>query len=392
MGDFTGLEERLAGAWTDGPPQPPVGDRLAAGHRALRRRRVLSTAATTLAVVAVVGAATAVTGGPGGSRAVEPAAPTASATPTTVQDPEPEEVLGDHWAGFDDEGRLVVRDGVDVGQSVEDSWQGVRWVAMELVHGDRTRWYFVSDDGSDPIVAVPPKEATPDTDAFLVWVQLQNPNPDPEAGADPAGVRFWVHLVADLLGEQDVRRPAQRGPEGEHDAEQVGAALPRLGQQHDSGGGEHGVQPAAPVAAHHRDAQRPEELQSARRAHRQPLHRGHEEHRHAGRHRAERDAGQERRAGELRPARPDDHEHDDSGPGEAQERRTLRADPVEQADRDRDADLDGEHRGHRERRTDARGGAAADGCRAGGRRGHVSMTPHLDRPRPRVVCGRSVHD
>ena len=197
MGDFTGLEERLAGAWTDGPPQPPVGDRLAAGHRALRRRRVLSTATTTLAVVAVVGAATAVTGGPGGSRAVEPAAPTASATPTTVQDPEPEEVLGDHWAGFDDEGRLVVRDGVDVGQSVEDSWQGVRWVAMELVHGDRTRWYFVSDDGSDPIVAVPPKEATPDTDAFLVWVQLQNPNPDPEAGADPAGVRFWVHLVAD---------------------------------------------------------------------------------------------------------------------------------------------------------------------------------------------------
>ena len=63
MGGFTGLEERLATAWTDGPPQPPVGERLAAGHRALRRRRVLSTAATILAVVAIVGVATAVTGG-----------------------------------------------------------------------------------------------------------------------------------------------------------------------------------------------------------------------------------------------------------------------------------------------------------------------------------------
>jgi hypothetical protein len=195
MSDTTRLEERLATAWTDAPPQPPVGDRLAAGHRALRRRRVLSTAATTLAVVAVVGVATAVTGGPGGSRAAEPAAPTASATPTTVQDPAA--VLGDRWAGFDDEGTLVVRDDVDVRQSVEDSWQGVRWVALDLVRGDRTRWYFVSDDGSNPTVAVPPKEATPDTDAFLVWVQLQNPSPDPEAGADPAGVRFWVHLVAD---------------------------------------------------------------------------------------------------------------------------------------------------------------------------------------------------
>lgn len=197
MGDFTGLEERLATAWTDGPPQPPVGERLAAGHRALRRRRVLSTAATSLAVVAIVGVATAVTGGPGGSRAADPVAPdeTATATPTTGQDPAA--VLGDLWARFDDEGTLVVRDDVEVRQSVEDSWQGVRWVAMDLVRGDRTRWYFVSDDGSDPTVAVPPKEATPDTDAFLVWVQLQNPKPDPEAGADPAGVRFWVHLVAD---------------------------------------------------------------------------------------------------------------------------------------------------------------------------------------------------
>jgi hypothetical protein len=195
MSDITRLEERLATAWTDGPPQPPVGDRLAAGQRALRRRRVLSTAATTLAVVAVVGVATAVSGSVGGSRAADPAAPTTSVAPTTV--PDPEVGLGDFWAGFGDDGEVLVRDDVDVRQSVEDTWQGVRWVAMDLVRGDKARWYLVSDDGSDPTVAVPPKEATPDTDAFLVWVQLQNPSADPEAGADPAGVRFWVHLAAD---------------------------------------------------------------------------------------------------------------------------------------------------------------------------------------------------
>jgi hypothetical protein len=110
---------------------------------------------------------------------------------------EPEEVLGDSWAGFDEGGELVVRDDVSVLQSVDDPVPGVRSVALDLRRGDDERWYLVTADDTDPVVEKPPAEATPDTDAFLVWVQLQAPSADPEDGADPAGVRSWVHLVAD---------------------------------------------------------------------------------------------------------------------------------------------------------------------------------------------------
>ena len=189
MSDTTRLEERLATAWTDGPPQPPVGDRLAAGRRALRRQRILTTAATTFVAVAVLGITTAVTGGAGTPRTVEPAP-----APAVVDE---EAVLGDSWAAFDAEARLVVRDDVTVLQRVDEPLPDVRSVALDLRRGDAERWYLVTDDGRDPTVVVPPEEATPDTDAFLVWVHLQDPTADPTAGADPAGVRDWVHLVAD---------------------------------------------------------------------------------------------------------------------------------------------------------------------------------------------------
>ena len=45
-------------------------------------------------------------------------------------------------------------------------------------------------------------------------------------------------LVADVLGEQDVRRPADRRGQREADAEQVRLARPRLGQQQHADGGE----------------------------------------------------------------------------------------------------------------------------------------------------------
>lgn len=189
MSDTTRLEDRLATAWSDGPPLPPVGERLAAGHRALRRQRILTTAVTTCVAVAAIGVASAVTGGAGEPRTVEPAP-----APAVV---DRGAVLGDFWAAFDDDARLVVRDDVTVLQRVDGPLPDVRSMALDLRRGDEERWYLLTDDGSDPTVAVPPEEATPDTDAFLVWVQLQDPTADPTAGADPAGVRDWVHLVAD---------------------------------------------------------------------------------------------------------------------------------------------------------------------------------------------------
>jgi hypothetical protein len=189
MSDTTRLEDRLATAWSDAPPLPPVGERLAAGHRALRRQRILTTAVTTFAAVAAIGVATAVTGGTVEPRTVEPAP-----APAVV---DREAVLGDFWAAFDAGARLVVRDDVTVLQRVDGPLPDVRSVALDLRRGDAERWYLVTDDGSDPTVAVPPEQATPDTDAFLVWVHLQDPTADPTAGADPAGVRDWVHLAAD---------------------------------------------------------------------------------------------------------------------------------------------------------------------------------------------------
>lgn len=186
MSDTTHLEERLAAAWHDGPPHPAVATRLVAGHRALRRQRVLTTAASTFATVAVVGIAVAVAGGAGEPRTVEPAP-----APAVV---DPGAVLGDFWADYGPDGRLVVRDDVDVLQQVDGPVPGVDSVALDLRRGDVERWYLVTDDGNAPTVVVPREAQTPDTDAFLVWVQLQDPTPDPVAGADPAGVREWVAL------------------------------------------------------------------------------------------------------------------------------------------------------------------------------------------------------
>ena len=79
------------------------------------------------------------------------------------------------------------------------------------------------------------------------------------------------HLVADRLREQDVRRPADGRAERERHADQVDVALPRLGEQHDTDGGQERPeqQPSAATAGDGH-AQRAEELQGAGGAERQP--------------------------------------------------------------------------------------------------------------------------
>ena len=171
-------------------------------------------------------------------------------------------------------------------------------------------------------------------------------------------------LVADPLGEQDVRRPARGGAEGEGDAQRVGLARPWLRQQDHADRGQQCPGPADPAAAPCRDAERSEELQRAGRAQRQPLDRRHEQHVTPAvttpRAMPARSAG----PGELREPRPDDDQQQHAGPREPQPRRTLRADDVDQPDRRREPELDAEHRG------DGHPGAGPGrGAGARGRRG-----------------------
>ena len=100
-------------------------------------------------------------------------------------------------------------------------------------------------------------------------------------------------LVADLLREQDVRRPARRGGEREGDPAGVRRAVPRLGEQQHADGGDRRPDLRRPAAARDRDAERPEELERARRPERQAGD---------GRHEAQRQGRRSRRR--ARPTRP----------------------------------------------------------------------------------------
>ena len=177
------------------------------------------------------------------------------------------------------------------------------------------------------------------------------------------------HLVADPLGEQNVRRPAHGRGEGERDAERVQPGVPRLGQQHhaDPGGDRPQFVPA--VTPRHRDAERPEKLQRARRAQRQPGDRVHEQDGQGGGHEAEHHAGAEAGPAEVSGER--------SRPGPAATRRRRRgadrrrrADPRrEQAGRAGQPELDEEHGGDGHGGAGPGGGLCPGGCCFGGQDG-----------------------
>lgn len=138
------LKDEIDRCLGPGPAHRPVTDRVAAGRRALLRRRA-AVGAVTVAAVVVVGTGYAIAGSPGGERdnsgpvATAPAG-TASASP----DPTPS---GPTWKGngpvryLDD--RLQVRPGVTVHQQIENPY---RWTspntsdALDLTVDGRRTW------------------------------------------------------------------------------------------------------------------------------------------------------------------------------------------------------------------------------------------------------------
>ena len=158
-----------------------------------------------------------------------------------------------------------------------------------------------------------------------------------------------LDAVADVLGQQDVRRPAPRRGQRIGHAHGVDRARPRLGQHQHADGGQGRPDLGAALAPRHRDAERPEELQRAGRPEREPGQRGHEEQGDPRGHQPQQHAGGERLARVVAAARPDHDEQQHPGPGEPEPGCALGAEVVDQADRRGQAELDAEHRGDRHR-------------------------------------------
>ena len=198
------IEQRLAEAWRDAPPQRPVGERLSAGHRALRRQRVLGTAAATLAVAGVLGVSTFLAGGAAGPGRAE--APVTAQGPSRSSTPEPlgERVPGittvppegftlerDQWAGYAPDGTLVVREGSEVLAWIADplgAGEERKSTALALGNGGDVRWYLLewTPDSSSAESDVPGK-------AFWTledWVASMV-----EADQGPGAATTWVSFL-----------------------------------------------------------------------------------------------------------------------------------------------------------------------------------------------------
>lgn len=146
--DHLDLRDHLASLAAHEPPTRPAHEHLAAGRRALRRRRVAELGAVT-AVLAVLAGGWAVVGDDGSSRATEPPATAPSGVPSEVPSEVPSASpveVPPHSAWVRRvQGRVVLAEGV---VEVERMPAGEAGVGLELRAGDETRWYLVGRDGS----------------------------------------------------------------------------------------------------------------------------------------------------------------------------------------------------------------------------------------------------
>jgi hypothetical protein len=134
------LKEFLDEAATAGPAHRPVTDRVAAGRRAVRRRRARAAVALA-ATVAVAG--TAWTALPDRSASEVPtAAGSGPAAPPLWPSP-------DSWAAISQDGEVALRPGIEVRERFDDVVSGRPSVALDLVRGDQHRFVllWITDNG-----------------------------------------------------------------------------------------------------------------------------------------------------------------------------------------------------------------------------------------------------
>jgi hypothetical protein len=121
-----------------GPAHRPVSERVAAGRRAVQRRRTRAA----LGVAALVAA-----GGTVWTALPDEPAPMVAAAPGPAAPPLwPSE---DSWAAINEGGEVSLRPGVEVRQQFDDVVSGLPSVALDLVRGDSHRFVllWMSDNG-----------------------------------------------------------------------------------------------------------------------------------------------------------------------------------------------------------------------------------------------------
>jgi hypothetical protein len=146
------LREALTQGFGPEPAHRPVSDRVEAGHRAVRRRRIAG-AVVTVAVASIVGiGSVALLGGDGdaGSQVATDPTPDPTAEPTT----EPAAEWGEgELARYDNEGDLVVRPGVTVLDRVDEPYGDAtdyqHSVALALEFQGTQSWLIMEWD-TDP--------------------------------------------------------------------------------------------------------------------------------------------------------------------------------------------------------------------------------------------------
>ena len=151
------LQERFDRAWAGEPTHPDVQQRLALGHRTVRRRRLTVAGGAMAAVVALGG--TALASGlfpdPVGSHvAADGPVPVDPDEPSGAEEVEVAQSGADlarieptHNAAYTDDGRVVIRPGWVVTQKYDDVYLGlmVKAVGLEITSTAtmEREWYFL---------------------------------------------------------------------------------------------------------------------------------------------------------------------------------------------------------------------------------------------------------
>ena len=145
----------------DGPAPEPIDALLARGHRSLRRRRLATGAAALVLVVVAGGGAWSATGsGPSGHDSSTPVATdptprpgtstTSDPSQATTPDPLAQALRGGELVALTLDGRLAVRDGVEVLKRVPNPLgytdPGTS-LGLEIRYRGTTYWYLLDSDG-----------------------------------------------------------------------------------------------------------------------------------------------------------------------------------------------------------------------------------------------------
>ena len=188
------ISHEIDASFGTGPEEGPVHALVTQGHRALRRRRLVTVGAGALAAVAVGGSAVFASGGGDTAGGPDPdvvASPTATQTATPFEPTQKQvnRALRMRLAEYAPDGRLVVDDRARVVQRITNPYDIAapgQSVALALEFREATYWYsmFRASDGSNGWSSIWSGDAR---QSFGDWVNDQwqaEKDPDPGAGPD----------------------------------------------------------------------------------------------------------------------------------------------------------------------------------------------------------------